>query len=146
MVVVAVAGGSGNVGRTMVETLLELREHEIIVLSRKQSPGVANVESVVVDYGDVGAIAEALTQHDVHTVGWGSLPNKRSPVYAFREASNAELRKTTLEWTRVSNGFFPDYYGSPRVKTHLPTITFAVDIASREAALPGTRNESIAFT
>lgn len=32
--VVAVAGGSGNIGRTIVETLLDLGEHEIIVLTR----------------------------------------------------------------------------------------------------------------
>jgi nucleoside-diphosphate-sugar epimerase len=35
MVVVAVAGGSGNVGRTIVETLVDIREHEVILLGRK---------------------------------------------------------------------------------------------------------------
>ena len=35
MVVVAVAGGSGHVGRTIVETLVEIGEHEVIVLGRK---------------------------------------------------------------------------------------------------------------
>lgn len=70
----------------------------------------------------------------------------RSPVYAFHEASTDELRKTELEWTRFANGFFLDYYGAPHVKTHLPTITFAVDIASRKAAVPGTGNEVIALT
>jgi hypothetical protein len=70
----------------------------------------------------------------------------RSPVYAFEEASTDELRKTKLEWTRFANGFFLDYYGAPCVKTHLPTITFAVDIASRKAAIPGTGDESVALT
>lgn len=35
MVVVAVAGGSGNVGRTIVETLVDIGEHEVIILGRK---------------------------------------------------------------------------------------------------------------
>ncbi|EED13624.1 conserved hypothetical protein [Talaromyces stipitatus ATCC 10500] len=180
MVVVAVAGGSGNVGRTIVETLREIGKHEVIVLGRKAISNTANVKFIVVDYGDVETITTALIQHNVHTVictisvadeissksqinlikaagqsssvkrfiasGWGALPNKKSPVYAFQETANNELRKTKLEWTRFSNGFFLDYYGSPNVKTHLPTITFAVDIASREAAIPGTGNEPIALT
>ncbi len=70
----------------------------------------------------------------------------RSPVYALQQASDDELRKTQLEWTRFANGFFLDYYGVPHVKTYLPTITFAVDIASKKAALPGTGNETIALT
>jgi saccharopine dehydrogenase-like NADP-dependent oxidoreductase len=87
MVVVAIAGGSGHVGRTIVETLVENGEHEVIVLGRKvwayfgltkdwrqnskvtqATPRAANFKSIVVDYSDVGVIAEALTQHGVHTV------------------------------------------------------------------------------
>lgn len=34
MVVVAVAGGTGNVGRTIVETLLQTK-HQVVVLARK---------------------------------------------------------------------------------------------------------------
>lgn len=40
MVVVAVAGGTGNVGRTIVETLLQSNKHQVIVLARKVSLGV----------------------------------------------------------------------------------------------------------
>lgn len=35
MAVIAVAGGSGNVGRTIVETLVEDGIHKVIVLGRK---------------------------------------------------------------------------------------------------------------
>ena len=34
MVVVAVAGGSGHVERTIVETLIEIGEHELIVVEK----------------------------------------------------------------------------------------------------------------
>ena len=67
-------------------------------------------------------------------------------MIAFQQAADDELRKAKLEWTRFANGYFLDYYGAPRVKTHLPTITFAVDIASKHAALPGTGDEPLAFT
>lgn len=35
MSVVAVAGGTGNVGRTIVETLAQSSKHKVIVLARK---------------------------------------------------------------------------------------------------------------
>lgn len=34
MVVIAVAGGTGNVGRTIVEALVAVGKHDIVVLSR----------------------------------------------------------------------------------------------------------------
>jgi NAD dependent epimerase/dehydratase family enzyme len=37
MVIVAVAGGTGNVGRTIVEVLRQTKEHQVIVLSRSVS-------------------------------------------------------------------------------------------------------------
>lgn len=38
-----------------------------------------------------------------------------------------------------------DYYGIPGIKTHLPPMSFAVDMKSKKAAIPGTGNEPIAF-
>jgi len=39
MVKVAVAGGTGSVGRTIVDALKENPKHEVIVLARKVSSG-----------------------------------------------------------------------------------------------------------
>lgn len=50
-----------------------------------------------------------------------------------------------LEWTRFSVGLFLDYYGMPAIKTHLPPMSFAVDMNSKKAALPGTGYEPFAF-
>jgi uncharacterized protein YbjT (DUF2867 family) len=35
MVAVAVAGGTGNVGRTIVDALKKSQKHEVVVLTRK---------------------------------------------------------------------------------------------------------------
>lgn len=45
MVTVAVAGGSGNVGRTIVDALRKSPEHDVIVLTRK-----VNGRSIREDY------------------------------------------------------------------------------------------------
>lgn len=74
------------------------------------------------------------------------LTRSSAPTYGFLHAAEVELRKTNLEWTKFVNGFFLDYYGAPHIKTNLPTITLAIDMKSRKAAIPGTGNEPVAFT
>ncbi|RFU78096.1 nmra-like family [Trichoderma arundinaceum] len=179
MSVVAVAGGSGNVGRTIVETLAETSKYKVIVLGRKSQQILKNIPTYAVDYTDADATAKILEQHEVQIVisaiqvtdgissaaevnlikaseqsstvsrfiasGWGSLPNETSPTSSLQKASESALRKTMLEWTRFSVGFFLDYYGIPTIKTHLPPMSFAVDMNSKKAAIPGTGNEPIAF-
>lgn len=76
-----------------------------------------------------------------------TLPNS-SPSYNFRQDSYAALRKTSLEWTRVANGFFIDYWGiSKGLKSHMaPHPDWAVDIAHKKAALPGSGDDAVCFT
>ncbi|KAJ4320201.1 hypothetical protein N0V84_005986 [Fusarium piperis] len=181
MKVIAVAGGTGHVGRTIVETLAQSPLFKVIVLGRKPSAGnPGEPVHVVVDYNNAAAMTTALEQHNVHTVisaiqvaseeastaevnlikaadqspsvkrfimsGWGSLPSEMSPTSAFQKASHEALRKTDLEWTRFAVGHFLDSYGLTSLKTHLPPLSFAIDVANKKAAIPGTGNEPIAFT
>ncbi|KAJ4162918.1 hypothetical protein NW754_014339 [Fusarium falciforme] len=181
MKVIAVAGGTGHVGRTIVETLAQSPSLKAIVLGRKASPSKPGEPvHVVVDYSNVAAVATALEQHNVHTVisaiqvaneeasaaetnliraagqsssvkrfimsGWGSLPSEMSPTSIFQKASLETLRKTDLEWTRFAVGYFLDCYSLTSLKTHLPPLSFAIDVANKKAAIPGTGNEPIAFT
>jgi putative NADH-flavin reductase len=68
MVVVAIAGGTGNVGRTIVDVLSESTEHEIIILARN-TPEVSLVAPVyVIDYNDIPGVTELLASQNVHTV------------------------------------------------------------------------------
>lgn len=67
-------------------------------------------------------------------------------MYKIRESTVIELRKTGLEWTRVANGYFMDYYGMPHVKTYLKPLFFVVDPPNKTAAIPGTGDEVLSFT
>ncbi|TLD30927.1 hypothetical protein PspLS_02233 [Pyricularia sp. CBS 133598] len=69
MVVIAVAGGTGGVGRTIVETLLQSSNHKTIILTRKipdEPPFSAT--TIAVDYNDVESVAKILADNEVDTV------------------------------------------------------------------------------
>ncbi|KAH9430055.1 hypothetical protein MCOR02_009777 [Pyricularia oryzae] len=69
MVVVAVAGGTGGVGRTIVETLLQSPTHRTIVLTRKiPDEPLFSATTIAVDYSDVDSVAKILADNEVDTV------------------------------------------------------------------------------
>lgn len=92
MVVVAVAGGSGGLGRTLVEGIQARGTHEVVVLSRKVSSilnsflpsflhdtnqfqqanptleAERGVRFVAIDYSDVEAAAKVLEENNIHTI------------------------------------------------------------------------------
>lgn len=69
VVVVAVAGGTGNVGRTIVEVLSESTEHKVIILARKTPEEKVSVAPIhVIDYSDIQGVTELLVSQNVHTV------------------------------------------------------------------------------
>lgn len=185
MVTVAVAGGSGDVGRTIVDALKESPKHKVIVLVRKESKAQGlDVPVFAVDYGDVESLSSLLETNNVHTVisalsvrgpnegaseislvkaaakagptkrfiasEYGVLaPAEKSlqlPQHEFRLATIAELQKTDLEWTRVHNGDFLDYFGMPYIETHMMPFVFTIDMANKAAAIPGTGNDIVSFT
>ncbi|KAF5227405.1 hypothetical protein FANTH_14778 [Fusarium anthophilum] len=69
MVTIAVAGGTGNVGRTLVEALKESPKHDVIVLARK-APDIEDSAApvIVVSYSDIDNLVKILEDHNVHTV------------------------------------------------------------------------------
>ncbi|KAH7254323.1 uncharacterized protein BKA55DRAFT_593887 [Fusarium redolens] len=79
--VVAVAGGQGDVGRTIVEVLSQNPHNQVLVLSRKK---LDDGSTVYVDYTDVSHIRDSLDKNNVEVVI--SCLNVISP-----EASQAEV-------------------------------------------------------
>ncbi|KAM5341208.1 hypothetical protein ACJ41O_015317 [Fusarium nematophilum] len=63
MVNVAILGGSGHVGKTILEGV-QNANHTAIVLSRQSDSDLA----VVVDYNDEESVKSALEKHEIHTV------------------------------------------------------------------------------
>ncbi|KAF2501481.1 NAD(P)-binding protein [Lophium mytilinum] len=68
MVVVAVIGGTGALGKTIVHALKEDGKHESIVLTRKVPEGGSAVPIFAVDYNNVEQLTKILTAKNVHTV------------------------------------------------------------------------------
>ncbi|GKT88903.1 nmrA-like family protein [Colletotrichum tofieldiae] len=155
MAIIAVAGGSGSVGRTIVDGLVAHGGHNVFVLSRTKREPQNGVHYVAVNYGDVDETSKVLEENQIDTVisAMGVVTpstNKaqinlvkaaqrssstRRFVYAFEAID--ELEQTNLEYTRVVNGFFLDYYGMPHYKTHLqPWINF-INLEKKWAVIPG---------
>lgn len=65
MVKIAVAGGSGSIGRAIVRALEDYSSHEFIILSREHG---ADPKVVTVDFTDIAGLQGVLEQHEVHTV------------------------------------------------------------------------------
>lgn len=63
MVVVAIAGGTGNVGRTIVDAFKEDGKHEVIILARKVS------EAVLPSLADTVSLTPAGTRREVRCSG-----------------------------------------------------------------------------
>lgn len=89
MTKVAIAGGTGGVGRTILEELIRQKKHDVVVLSRKvclrnaahlaahrsltrtQDTKIKGYESVpilAVDYSDANSTAATLQEHNIGTI------------------------------------------------------------------------------
>ncbi|KAH6949742.1 hypothetical protein BKA56DRAFT_536138 [Ilyonectria sp. MPI-CAGE-AT-0026] len=71
MVRIAVAGGSGGLGRVILEAIANTGKHELFLLSREAKPhsvGAHTITSLAVDYSNVSAIAEVLRSNNIEVV------------------------------------------------------------------------------
>jgi len=87
MGIVAVAGGTGGIGKTIVEELARQKRHEVVVLSRKVRPAVHTLSGIItlthfqastisdlgipalaIDYANTAGITEVLRKHNIDTV------------------------------------------------------------------------------
>ncbi|KAF9875393.1 hypothetical protein CkaCkLH20_07213 [Colletotrichum karsti] len=175
MAIVAVAGGSGPVGRTIIDGLVAHGGHKVFVLSRTSRPTQNGVQYVAVDYKDIDGTAKILEDNKIETVisamGVIKAETSESQIQLVKAANKStstrrfvvsaydmlhkreqtsyfpmaqytfeaidELETTDLEYTRVVNGFFLDYYGMPHWKSHMhPWINF-VNVEKKWAVIPG---------
>ncbi|OPB42119.1 hypothetical protein A0O28_0032360 [Trichoderma guizhouense] len=169
---IAIAGGTGNVGRTISDALVATAKYKVILLARGASKDLSpNAPPLInVDYGDIDAVANILEEHNVHTVisaikviapeagvsevnlikaAAKSSATKRLRLlqHQVRLASIEQLRESNLEWTRFYNGYFLDYYGMPYIDSHISElISFIFDIPNKAAVIPGTGNDLVSFT
>ena len=129
MVVVAVAGGTGAVGRTIVEAIVSQGKHDVIVLTRRVGTSVQNfinlstddtkadsakesnlgVRLVSTDYKNVTALVEILENNNVHTVisALVMMPDAGGPL-ELNLIQAADVSKTTRRMVASDFGF-PQY-------------------------------------
>ncbi|KAF7552242.1 hypothetical protein G7Z17_g4458 [Cylindrodendrum hubeiense] len=94
MTVVAVAGGTGDIGRLIVDALITRGKHRLYIMSRKAPPNTQYTRDpsgelynpvLVTDYADEGALSTMLEEKSIHTI-ISALP------LGSQEASSAQQR------------------------------------------------------
>ncbi|PTD06915.1 hypothetical protein FCULG_00005724 [Fusarium culmorum] len=160
MKVIAVAGGTGSVGSSIVDGLVEYGKHKVFALSRSERPTKGAVNYLKVDYSDVDATTKALEGANVNIVicaiavispesnqaqknliqaAAQSRPTERFVISSFDALHMKEDVEIApcLVYTRIANGWFLDYYGMPHWKTNLEPWLNVLNMESKWAAIPG---------
>ncbi|KAF4460618.1 hypothetical protein FALBO_12598 [Fusarium albosuccineum] len=187
MAIIAVAGGTGGVGKTIVEQLQRhAPHHEILILSRKvpvhATPGTP--EFLKVDYADVDSLTTILQDHKidvvVSTINLETEAGSKSQLNLIAAANKSQttrrfipsgfvsaidendpnsgpgiggwidnaraLKETSLEYIRISIGFFSDYWGMPHIKTNLKRFQWLLDMERGMAVVPGSGDAKFTVT
>ncbi|GFF44751.1 isoflavone reductase homolog P3 [Aspergillus udagawae] len=117
MVIIAIAGGTGGVGKTIVESLVGQSQHQVIVLTRSE-PRTDLVSDrtrqVQVDYNDIPSLVQVLEQHAIHTI--------ISAIGIF-DATTSQSQLNLIQAAEISNvtkRFVPSEYSFIQTKDLLP--------------------------
>ncbi|KAF7551041.1 hypothetical protein G7Z17_g5312 [Cylindrodendrum hubeiense] len=165
MTVVAVAGGSASIGRTIVDEILSQGKFEVIILARKadeESEERLGARVIVTDYSKVDELVQLLETNNVHTVisalGPMSLESEQALIQAA-DISASTKRFIASVWGikyRPDQEWFPP--AVPKLaavtaleKTNLEWTTilngFFLDYwAAAKAAIPGSGSTLAVFT
>ncbi|KAI6772763.1 hypothetical protein HG530_003721 [Fusarium avenaceum] len=105
MVTIAVAGGTGNVGRSIVEAIVAAGKHQVIVLSRQENKSLEEklgVPILAVNSQDVDELTQLFEKHNVHTVistiGTNGPTPPETGMIRAAEAAKSTKRFITSDW------------------------------------------------
>ncbi|KAJ9148506.1 NAD(P)-binding protein [Pleurostoma richardsiae] len=145
MVKIAVAGGTGQVAREVIDALVAAKKHEITILSRSASseeittPGI---RWLVVNYSDKGVNRFAPSEY-------ASAGTVHMPWWAGKEEIRKYLRKVNenrkvLEYTLFQPGLFLDYLASPyKTARHVAPLDTVFDFQNRRAIIVDGHEDAI---
>ncbi|KAI8711354.1 hypothetical protein NCS52_01398500 [Fusarium sp. LHS14.1] len=136
MAIIAIAGGTGGVGKTVVEHLQRYGDHhKVFVIGRKAPtkslPGSPTF--LKANYADLNSLTALLQDHAIDTVV--------STINLETEAGG----QSQLNLIRVC-GFFSDYWGAPHIKSNLKTFQWFIDMEKGVAVVPGSGDEKFTVT
>ncbi|KAL8715720.1 MAG: hypothetical protein Q9220_000387 [cf. Caloplaca sp. 1 TL-2023] len=108
MVRVALAGGTGGLGRTLLDELARGDEHTVFVLSRKselpfETP--PNVRCLTTKYDNVDSLVDLLEKNQIHTV----ISTMNPPTPEVHAAQDNLIRAAAR--TKVVRRFIPSEWG-----------------------------------
>lgn len=140
MSTIAVAGGTGGIGRAIVEELVRSGNHKVIILSRKASDNpIPNlpVRALAADYTSISSLQTLLTTNSVTTI-------ISALMLSSPEASTAQLNLIHAAIsTPTVHTFVPTEYGihyTPDVAAFHPPAQWWLDAATL------LRNSHLRFT
>ncbi|KAK4225321.1 hypothetical protein QBC38DRAFT_483412 [Podospora fimiseda] len=132
MAIIAVAGGTGNVGRAIVEAILSTKKHQVIIFSRKADPTLSaqiGCPIIPVDYTSIPSLTQTLIDNQIHTListiamhsPDGSTPNEIELIRAA-DISPVTKRLISSGWgIPVLN--HPSYLGIPSTHHKLSALS-----------------------
>ncbi|KAJ3543964.1 hypothetical protein NM208_g3302 [Fusarium decemcellulare] len=68
------------------------------------------------------------------------------PPAMAKKSALVELESSGLEWTTIYNGYFLDYFGTPKVKSYIDDIALFIDMPENTAVIPGSGEVPVVFT
>ncbi|PYH82486.1 NAD(P)-binding protein [Aspergillus uvarum CBS 121591] len=115
MTIIAVAGGTGGVGKTIVETLLEETTHKIIILTRStpQDPPTSRTHHLQINYSDIPALAHLLTTQGITTI---------ISAIGITDSANSQAQLNLIDAAEQSptvTQFIPSEYSFIQTPDHL---------------------------
>ncbi|KAH6974334.1 hypothetical protein BKA56DRAFT_490357 [Ilyonectria sp. MPI-CAGE-AT-0026] len=110
MGIIAVAGGTGGVGRALVEAIIARGKHEVKILSRKPNDTLSEevgVPIIVVDYTSVDALKKVFEDNSIETVisALSTMPEAGVPP----EVNMVQAAQAS----KVTRRFVPSNWGVP---------------------------------
>ncbi|KIN00730.1 hypothetical protein OIDMADRAFT_42516 [Oidiodendron maius Zn] len=142
MSVVAIAGGTGGLGRTITEAIASTRKHSVFVLSRKKTTifdSLLNVTLLIVDYNSIDSLTIVLKEHGIDTI-------ISTMQVGNEDSSNSQLNLIdAAEKSGTVKRFAPSEFGIDCMEAR--KINFAFPFAAyRIAAIDKLRVTSLEYT
>ncbi|PGH27943.1 hypothetical protein AJ80_00197 [Polytolypa hystricis UAMH7299] len=151
MVRVAVAGGSGQVSREVIDVLIESKKHSLTILSRKEAPTTAIVPEInwqIVDYNDKEGLVEAL--QGIHTllsfVQILSDPDQKSQKNLIDAAISAGVKRfAPSEYGSKGTVDMAWWHGKEKIREYLKEVNVKGNILEYTLFQPGLFLDYLAF-
>ncbi|KAL5592484.1 hypothetical protein FOBRF1_013510 [Fusarium oxysporum] len=129
MTVIAVAGGTGKLGRPIVEALIEQGEHKVVVLAR-EAKDINRAQVVAVDYTDASRLTALLETNKIEIV--------ISTINSLGDISAELSLIQAAEKSASTKRYIPSLWGikyTPEIASYFPIAQSKLDII---AALKAT--------